>query len=818
MAYFKNISSYENLKSQYRTLALANHPDAGGDVEIMKAINSEYDKLFPIWKHRSEVTNNETAYSTRSEFYTQNGWKGENYNSNISTKEIACIMREYVKDVHNDYRFSVRSDYNEICITMTEAPEHVFTGDDKYIQVNHYYVENETRLTAPAREVMRDVLRVLNSYRRDDSDGMIDYFDTNFYISINVGNYENGVKIVPRTKKKASGIEYETVEVIKTRTKKFLEPKEIEAPTEFKEGQRFILKAGFNYGCYRGAVYQIDRISEAKTIHSYKMGIGYKNVCKGNVRGNSFSCTSDKLKMWVEKGAIAFIELVEVEKTEEYTSSIRRPKKQTGVSTEVREPQAGAQESNTPKDYTITPDTDTRDNSLLWVVRFTETMSREAYKETAAIIKTLGGYYSKFKHGFIFKEDPTDRLNNQFNEDHAESEEQKDGIKDHCKRCACFNIDCAGHGEPWTGCVYFKKKSEAPKPKTYDKTKVIDRIQKSIESTDKKIAKLSGDYLTNTYKRMREQESREAKISGYRIDLDILNHLLNTAEERELTTLENALITEAFRDKMHSYYKRSEMLKQPEGARPSNIRPVKYPEIDPEYPNSWWNTEVPKMQKQLQRAGIADTEQLIKAIEEYTIILNASHKPIDQRTQQIKKLERECRMMQKGDINFTPPEVAKKLIEYAEITEDSKVLEPSAGTGVLADAAREITNDIDVIERMSTFRELLTLKGYNLVGDDFLQYQSEPIYDAIIMNPPFSDEQNHIKHAYSMLKDGGLLVAISSPHWTFAQDKKSTEFRNWIGESMLHIEDLQSGTFEMTGVAAKIIVLRKETEAERQTA
>ncbi len=52
--YFKNVKSIEDLKSQFRKLAIAHHPDRGGDVEVMKMINIEYDALFPIWKDRHE--------------------------------------------------------------------------------------------------------------------------------------------------------------------------------------------------------------------------------------------------------------------------------------------------------------------------------------------------------------------------------------------------------------------------------------------------------------------------------------------------------------------------------------------------------------------------------------------------------------------------------------------------------------------------------------------------------------------------------------------------------------------------------------------
>ena len=46
MKYFTNIQTLEELKKEYKRLALENHPDRGGDVEVMKAINAEYDIMF----------------------------------------------------------------------------------------------------------------------------------------------------------------------------------------------------------------------------------------------------------------------------------------------------------------------------------------------------------------------------------------------------------------------------------------------------------------------------------------------------------------------------------------------------------------------------------------------------------------------------------------------------------------------------------------------------------------------------------------------------------------------------------------------------
>lgn len=46
MKYFKNCSTIEDLKREYRRLASIHHPDLGGDLETMKAINNEYDLMF----------------------------------------------------------------------------------------------------------------------------------------------------------------------------------------------------------------------------------------------------------------------------------------------------------------------------------------------------------------------------------------------------------------------------------------------------------------------------------------------------------------------------------------------------------------------------------------------------------------------------------------------------------------------------------------------------------------------------------------------------------------------------------------------------
>lgn len=197
MKHFTNINSLAELKKQYRTLAITNHPDKGGKVEIMQEINSEYDQLYKIWVNAmpEQARPSETAEQSRK-FYTANGWEGKNYNSNLTTQEIAKRVREYAKKNWPGWKFSIRCKFASMCseiqIELKGGPlkSAIVDGSKWGVQTAYRFGGTNERVNPLAEVVMKDVIQYLQSYNYNDSDGMIDYFDTNFYIFERVAGNE----------------------------------------------------------------------------------------------------------------------------------------------------------------------------------------------------------------------------------------------------------------------------------------------------------------------------------------------------------------------------------------------------------------------------------------------------------------------------------------------------------------------------------------------------------------------------------------------------------------------------------------------------
>ena len=159
-------------------------------------------------------------------FYTQNGWAGSNYDSKLSTKEISAKVRSYAKKNFPEFKFSVRSEwsmytdsmYIELksgpCVPFVEGSRSAERG---YMSTCSSVKPFKNELTPEVFKVLDAVTTYASSFRYDDSDGMQDYYDTNFYLKIKISDEYKAIE--PKAKK--SSVKPEKVE----------EAKEVEAVT-----------------------------------------------------------------------------------------------------------------------------------------------------------------------------------------------------------------------------------------------------------------------------------------------------------------------------------------------------------------------------------------------------------------------------------------------------------------------------------------------------------------------------------------------------------------------------------------------------------
>lgn len=133
----------------------------------------------------------------------------------------------------------------------------------------------------------------------------------------------------------------------------------------------------------------------------------------------------------------------------------------------------------------------------------------------------------------------------------------------------------------------------------------------------------------------------------------------------------------------------------------------------------------------------------------------------------------------------TPSHLVRRMIELADILPGQSVLEPSAGSGNIAFALHPLCH-LKCVERCFSMVEHLRAGGLDVECADFLELPAMPIYDRVLMNPPFSRgiDLKHIDHACQMLKPGGRLVAICSN----TTGRKLADRGEWV-------EYLPEGTF-----------------------
>lgn len=168
-------------------------------------------------------------------------------------------------------------------------------------------------------------------------------------------------------------------------------------------------------------------------------------------------------------------------------------------------------------------------------------------------------------------------------------------------------------------------------------------------------------------------------------------------------------------------------------------------------------------------------------------------------------------------------DVIGRFAQLASVPEKGRMLEPSAGQGALIRAVVAVRPDLDVTavepvdERAAQLEQIEQAAGlvYHGTFEDYEKYHHQTWikpYDLIVMNPPYSMPKRpnvwieHVKLAWSLLADGGRLVAIVPCSSTGELNAKALPLLKTMGAGVV-VEQLPDGSFTASGTGVSTCVI-----------
>lgn len=159
---------------------------------------------------------------------------------------------------------------------------------------------------------------------------------------------------------------------------------------------------------------------------------------------------------------------------------------------------------------------------------------------------------------------------------------------------------------------------------------------------------------------------------------------------------------------------------------------------------------------------------------------------------------------------FTPPDIAAHVMAAAGLMRGLCVLEPSAGRGALAAPALLAGCHVDCVELDPKNVHILASTRYRqVVQADFLTQRPKPVYDRVLMNPPFGRQQDvvHVRHAARFLKPDGRLVAVTSAGVLFRTDQRTAAVQRLVEAGEGAMVPLPDGSFRASGTEVRTALI-----------
>lgn len=298
------------------------------------------------------------------------------------------------------------------------------TGILKYAKVSNYYKYNRSKEEITEYETDKAAYRskklqsLMGQYREDVIDGIIERHMDEMEAKLTlIKSFENFINKLDTTCGGLLGeAEYTYEKKIVTKYRDTVCVQDT-STGEITEGQCFHVLRKFNYGINRGYVYRIHEKScpDGKKLYcANKLNGKLTKECTGRADSANYwyigRDTDERFRKWIESGAISWCELKTEKVPYEVEQVVKKPLgKKKSASAEPMD--IAKPDELKGLHMEILEDTDTRTNEKIYLVKFKERLNREDYVRINRYINSVGGYYSRFKHAFLFKVDPAELMN-----------------------------------------------------------------------------------------------------------------------------------------------------------------------------------------------------------------------------------------------------------------------------------------------------------------------------------------------------------------------------------------------------------------------
>lgn len=168
-----------------------------GDAELSKQIRQALQQVLAPELSKSDVRVRKESYSMGRTIHitlrldknkyapTRDEYK-QAIVDNVKRRKYTWIRTGDGKDIFHEAYDKMTEDEKRKTEQATAEQQAIWNYDRDTTDINHYHIDSEDMLTDDGKEIVRVANRVIRAFNYDDSNSMVDYFDTNFYYNLKV--------------------------------------------------------------------------------------------------------------------------------------------------------------------------------------------------------------------------------------------------------------------------------------------------------------------------------------------------------------------------------------------------------------------------------------------------------------------------------------------------------------------------------------------------------------------------------------------------------------------------------------------------------